>query len=724
MATVHAQPDYQMQLKLPPPPGYPTTWTADVRTSEPYGTFESRRAELLAHIRRNPAPNNTKMAYYELARWAAGGEPYLGVFHAAMDFIDARKDCSDFVLHSLIRLLFQFSPESNNRKQKTENRKLKTEVFERAKETALHFKYWPSEPGIDSMCTWTENHHILFASAAYLVGQKYPDAVFTNSGRTGKEMMALNRPRILRWLDLRFHTGFSEWLSHVYYDEDLTALLSLVDFADPTDPGGAKIAGKAKMVIDLILLDMALNSFQGVFGSTHGRAYENTKKWAGNEGTADTMKLLFGMGEYSGFDNMSAINFALSTNYQMPPVIAAVAQDTGRPEMENRQRMGIKLSEVEKWGINPNNQQFFVNVPLSTADAPFEDGMVLLTLESYLHPRNIELTLAMFDAFNWWENNFFADFTPYRKLLSVLRKTGLVKPMARFFEWDLCRNTREEVDIITYRTPDYMLSCAQDYAPDDVRRPGGVRRGGDQQHIWQATLGGDAVCFTTHPARIDGVTPNYWAGSGQLPRAAQVKNVLFCIYNLHKKPALYVPTKLFYTHAWLPRDKFDEVIEKGGWIFARKGDGYLALHSQFPYYWKDKTTHRQVDVRVIVKHESADHAEDVGREIIVPGKRNTWICELGRREVDGEFAAFVARISAADLCFDGLDVEYDSPSLGKLTFGWESPLKQNGQLLQLHGYPRYENPYVRAAFAAQKIDVALGEEGLRLNWGTGERIIV
>lgn len=715
MATVHAQPDYQMRLKLPPPPGYPTGWTADVRTTEPYGSFESRREELLAHIRRNPAPNNTKMAYYELARWAAGGEPYLGVFHAAMDFIDARKDCSDFVLHSIIRLLYQFP--TINDQQSTINDQLATELFERARETALNFKYWPSEAGIDSMCTWTENHHILFASAAYLVGQKFPDAVFTNSGRTGKEMMALNRPRILRWLDLRFHTGFSEWLSHVYYDEDLTALLSLVDFVDPAGEG-EEIAAKSKMVIDLILLDMALNSFRGVFGSTHGRAYENTKKWAGNEGTADTMKLLFGMGEYSGFDNMSAINFALSPNYRMPPVIAAAAQDTERPEMENRQRMGIKLSEAEKWGINPNNQQAVVNDQFPTLSEPFEDGMVLLTLESYLHPRNIELTLDMFDAFNWWGNSFFSDFVPYKKLLSVLRKTGLLKPMARFFEWDLCRNTREEVNITTYRTPDYMLSCAQDYAPDCGRR------GGDQQHIWQATLGGDAVCFTTHPARIAGVTPNYWAGSGQLPRAAQVKNVLFCIYNLHNKPALYVPTKLFYTHAWLPRDQFDEVIEQEGWIFARKGEGYLALHSQHPYFWKDETTHRQVDVRGIDKHESADYPEDVNREIIVPGKRNVWICELGRREVDGEFAAFVARISATDLHFDGLEVAYDSPSAGKLAFGWESPLRQNGQSLQLHDYPRYDNPYVRAAFAAQKIDVALGEQRLRLNWETGERFIL
>jgi hypothetical protein len=109
--------------------------------------------------------------------------------------------------------------------------------------------------------------------------------------------MEKNRRRILRWRDLRFHTGFSEWLSHVYYGEDLTALLALFDIAKD-----GEIHRKAEMVIDLILLDMALNTFKGVFGSTHGRAYENTKKWASNEGTTDTSKLLFGMGVFSGGD--------------------------------------------------------------------------------------------------------------------------------------------------------------------------------------------------------------------------------------------------------------------------------------------------------------------------------------------------------------------------------------------------------------------------------------
>jgi len=357
----------------------------------------------------------------------------------------------------------------------------------------LDFKYWPDEPGVDSLCTWTENHQILFSSAAYLAGQLYPNQVFTNSGQTGRQKMQANRPRILRWLDLRFRTGFSEWLSHVYYDEDLAALLSLVDFC--RDP---EISRRAGMVIDLLLFDIALNSFRGVFGSSHGRAYANTKKWASNEGTSDTGKLLFGMGVFSGFDNMSAVAFALSPRYRMPAVLEAVACDLERPEMVNRQRMGLRLSEAERWGLGFED---------------FEDGMVFLSLEAYLHPRTADLTLRMFDAFNWWENAFFAPFKRYRGLIRFMRRSGLLKPLARWLEWDLCRNTREEANLYTYRTPDYLLSSAQDY------RPG---YGGDQQHIWQATLGPGAACFTTHPARLEGPTPDYWAGSGVLPRLAQV----------------------------------------------------------------------------------------------------------------------------------------------------------------------------------------------------------
>jgi len=675
--TVHASPTYRIRPAGPPPPGYPTG-----RDAQEPGTlgssFDTRRAAYMAHCLATPAPENTKGIYHELVRLAASGEAapppiHEGVIAATLDYIDARHDCADFSLHGVLRLLYQFG----------DHPALSPTLVERCRQTVLAFKYWPDEPGTDSMCTWTENHHILFASAAYLAGQMFPEATFSNSGRTGAEQMALSRPRIRRWLDLRFRTGFSEWLSHVYYDEDLTALLSLVDFC-----ADAEIASRAAMVIDLLLLDIVLNSHRGVFGSSHGRAYENTKKWAGQEGTTDTAKLLFGQGQWSGFDNMSAAAFCLSASYRVPAAIEAVARDAGRAPMENRQRMGIRLAEASRWG-------------LGTED--FEDGMALLTLEAYLHPLTVGLVMRMFDAFNWWDNAFFAPFKPYRRLIGVLRRTRTLPLLSRLLEWDLCRNTREEVNVLTCRTPDYMLSCAQDY------RPG---YGGDQQHIWQATLGPDAVCFTTHPARRTGPSPNYWAGSGVLPRAAQVGNVAIVIYRIHRKPALYVRGMLPFTHAWLPRDRFDEVVEREGWIFARKGDGYLALRSQQPAGWQEAPGEDD---------RSANGAEG-GRELIAAGRSNIWICEVGRRADAGSFTAFMDRICAAPVRYRASGVVYDSPSQGRLEFGWRGPLRRNGAVVPLHDYPRYDNPYIHAEFPAARIAVSAGGCELVLDWEGMRRV--
>jgi len=317
--TVHTQPDYQIRSSHPIPPDYPSAPKLDSFSETPFlPDYDLRRRAFFDHLLQNPAPENTKPAWHELARLAAGKTPREDIFHAALDFIDARKDCSDFVLHGIIRLLYMVN--SNSQSPITNYPLPVTNaLLSRARQSALNFKYFPNEPGIDSLCTWTENHYILFTSAAYLAGQLYPEEIFSNSGEAGKQKTELNRKRILRWLDLRFHTGFSEWLSHVYYDEDLTALLALHDFAEDEE-----IRVKSKMVIDLLLLDVALNSFKGVFGSTHGRAYENTKKWASNEGTTDTSKLLFGMGIFSNFDNMSAIAFALSS-YRVPAVIEKIA---------------------------------------------------------------------------------------------------------------------------------------------------------------------------------------------------------------------------------------------------------------------------------------------------------------------------------------------------------------------------------------------------------------
>lgn len=622
-------------------------------------TYAARREAALEYIAEHARPRT----YSELVRLEAGRKPNESAIYRDLDEIDARKDCADFDMHGVLRLLYQFGDRAA----------WTTELLERARATVLGFKYWPDEPGTDSMCTWSENHHILFASAGYLAGQLYPDAVFTNSGRAGREQMAAHRPRVLRWLDFRFRTGFSEWLSNVYYDADMTALLNLTDFCE--DP---EIAGRAAMVLDMVLADIACNSFKGVFGSTHGRTYEDERKHARAENTTLTQCILFGRGTLDG-GGMSGPSLLLSTRYRMPRVLFEIANDLHTRESELRQRMGIRIDEAAKWGLGFDS---------------LEDGMVWLSLETYAHPKTVNLFVDMLDAFGWWENDFFVDVAPYRDWLRKGRDLGILRCVARVIERDSCRNTREEVNIYTYRTPDYMLSTAQDY-----------RRGygGDQQHIWQATLAPEAVCFTSHPARRHGRSPNYWTGYGTLPRAAQVKNVVVEIYDITRWPSLYVPNELFFTHAWFPRDAFDEVIERAGWILARRGDGYVALWSQHPYEWQQA------------------RGEDKDREIIVQGRENIYICELGRRATDGDFADFAERIVNAPLHVDGRDVKYESPSQGRLEFGWYGPLLQDGQPVPLADYPRYENPYAQVEFPAEHAVFRLGGHSLQLDWPTATR---
>ncbi|MAT41827.1 MAG: hypothetical protein CL609_05760 [Anaerolineaceae bacterium] len=652
--------EYTYQLTLPEPSEYPKTFQPDSFSTECFAmNYEDRRTAFFEFLKNNPARDNFKAAFHEVGRMAAGDNPHLGILQAALDYINQRRDCADFVMHSIIRLLYQFPNHPI----------LPYDFYKEAELVVLGFKYWPDEPGFDSMCTWTENHHILFASAAYLAGQLYPQAEFTNSRQSGEQKKRVNRERILRWLDLRFQTGFSEWLSHVYYDEDLAALINLVEFCDDLE-----IVEKSKKVIDLILLDIAINSFKGVFASTHGRSYEWVKKDPAEEATTAVSKLMFGRGIFSMSDNMSAVLFALSEKYKLPVFIFRVANEDP-VEFNNRQRMGIRLSELHHWGLDPDRM---------------EDGMALLTLEAYLHPRTITGFVNMLDAFKWWDNEFFSPFAPYRGLLKMAKRLRLLPLLARVLEKDITRNTREEVNLITYRTRYYQLSTAVDY------RKG---YGGDQQHIWQASLGGKAVCFTTHPARLSGrvETPNYWAGSGLLPRAAQYKNVTVVLYKLKSIPALYVPVRHFYTHAWLPKNEFDEVLHDGHWVFARKGKAYLGLYSSNPTFWNMN------GISPVPGLEISKEPNNFGNEIVALGKRQVWLCELGDEEKSGSFTDFCQCLRMATPRVSGLSVTYQSPSQGLVKFAWQGDFIVDGKTIPLKEFPRYDNPYGCVPFGSKEM---------------------
>ena len=188
------------------------------------------------------------------------------------------------------------------------------------------------------MCYWSENHQVLFGTAAYLAGQLWPDEIF-RAGRsfraegpdavrpgdlTGRQHAEAARSRLLGWLDDRLRFGFSEWNAPGYYEEDFAALFNLVDFALDE-----QVRTRAAMAIDLMLFDLARLSHRGSFGVTGGRSHFKHKNCGYQQSTGDLAEVVFATrGAIVDAASGSAGSFASSPSYDVPEVLIRIAVDT------------------------------------------------------------------------------------------------------------------------------------------------------------------------------------------------------------------------------------------------------------------------------------------------------------------------------------------------------------------------------------------------------------
>ncbi|MFN2152573.1 MAG: hypothetical protein ACK2T5_13300, partial [Anaerolineales bacterium] len=275
-------------------------------------TFEDRRQRYYDWVLTQPTSDERGGVWTDVVKLEAGAESVNPVaLQAALDHVDAREDPSDFTLTSLIRLYYLNHG----------NGKLSPEQEISIEKTFLGDMYWLDEPGTTYVEMWTENHQILNHSAEYLAGQLFPDKFFSNNGQTGQWHMDHAKPLILQWIDLRARTGFSEWDSETYYPEDLAPLLNLVDFAQ--DP---EIAQRAAMLVDLIIFDIAVDSFHGHFATSHGRVTAGSIQSA-NTSMTTIIALAWGQGKFTTTGNMGAVSLATSQKYEVPSVIQALALD-------------------------------------------------------------------------------------------------------------------------------------------------------------------------------------------------------------------------------------------------------------------------------------------------------------------------------------------------------------------------------------------------------------
>ncbi len=533
----------------------------------PYGTLEERGQEALEYAVTQKGDLYAEIAKLKLGKWADVDQD---VVLSTIESINHREDCSDFYLVGLLGAVARFGSEDGFPDA------LKSVV----KDCALGFKYWLDEPGVDAMAYATENHSILFHTCEILAGQLYPDDVFTNVGESGRWHREKGERLAKAWLEQRAGGGFWEWDSNCYFDEDVLGLSHLAGLAEAEDVGEL-----AAVVMDKLLFTLALNSYKGVFGSTHGRTYAQMIKTGKLEPTSGIGRLLWGTGIYN--QHLRGLVSLVCSEYTFPLMIGLIANDSSA-EMWDRER-------------------------------------------------------------------------------HVISDAG------------------DEVNKVTYKTPDYMLASAQDYHPGQK---------GYQQHIWQATLGPDAVIFVNHPPCVseDGAhRPNFWAGNYVLPRVAQWKETLVALYDLPEDDWLG------FTHAHFPVYAFDEYVVRGDWAFARKGDGYVALGAS--------------QGLSLVRRGPAAY-----RELRSPGRQNVWVCRMGRAAVDGDFDAFQDSVLGLTFDVEGLNVRLETLRGEMLSFGWQGPLLRDGQEEPITGFKHYENPYCTAELGAEIMDIQLGEYVMRLQF--------
>jgi hypothetical protein len=301
-----------------------------VAAPQGYDKIDERRRLVLEHYASNVVTGDRNDIWVHVARYALGQFDRVDgkVIRWTCEFIAARNDCADFAIQAILRLMFW----------EREQRRLSSEINALMKDTVLGFKYWIDEPGDTVMYMGSENHRLLFHVAEWMAGFLFPIDEFTNSRQNGVFHYHKAFTYITEWLRQRGRFGFDEWHSNSYFPICIAPLLNVYDFA--TIEGQYKLRQMVGAVLDEMFFNLGSDSYQGIWGTTHGRSYGIYVKYPDFEGTSALCWLLFGNGSLTkGTSGMAPVCLGTST-YKPPKIIFDMATDN-TSVVESKERHGI-----------------------------------------------------------------------------------------------------------------------------------------------------------------------------------------------------------------------------------------------------------------------------------------------------------------------------------------------------------------------------------------------
>lgn len=615
------------------------------------------------------------------------------------------------------------------------------------------------------MTYWSENHRLLFAAAEYLAGQYWPKEQFISQRNnrkegpggaprpgdlTGAQHLEHARVRVLRWLNERLRLGFAEWNAPGYYVEDLLPLLNLADFA--VDP---EVRIRAAMVLDLLVFDLALHSQTGAFAGSAGRVYFEHKNCVWEQTIRDSSELLFGqLGHFTAANNAASF-LATSPSYRPPDVLVALAR-SGPRRFTSRSRVSIDFDEAGDYGVGTDTAE----------DMEFWwSRAAYATKQTIIASRRVAT------------ENGLLETPPFREILPMIKKVAdgidtaedigagilggiggavigfaaggvagaVVGATAGAIAGASAPNFTEvdAADMFSALTEGPVLSRANLYQ----HRSGGAtlasvqnfRRGqiNFQSAPCVAALENGAMVWTSYPSagsRAQAVLlfgaieideellpaghdgPNWWTGNAVQPRVVQQRGAAITAYE-----AQAIQEMLFgeRTHAWFPKNQFDEVQGPEGarcnhdtarWFFGRSGDSYVGLFCALETTWTDNGPWKDKEIRV-------------------EGDTNVFITQIGSVEEFGSFERFMAKVSRARVHISGLHTgaqlqcSYDVPFGERLELHYDDGPRYGGEPLDDDGFPRHRSPIARIAWQQDRYAIRHGKRSLVHDLVKGTRTV-
>lgn len=597
-------------------------------------------------------------------------------------YVYERNDCSDFRIIMFITLIKDFENE------------LPDNIKEKIKECLLSFKYWMDEPNEESLCIWSENHQLIYSTSEYIVGDMYPDEIFTNDGQKGIIHKKRAEKRIDIWMEHRFNYGFSEWNSSNYYPENISPMANFIHYTSDKER-----RNKMKIVMDMLWFDIASNSFvykdkerkYHIFNGATARAYADNKinDILGNSckkyiditvQPEETKYLEDGWNDHlrSRFFCYRLMLEAKDENgkpyYQLPEIIKDIFNDNS--EQVIKSSSSLNISELKKENL----------IGQSDRQIMYQFGM-----EAFSNPEVVNNTLKYVRKNKMFSNEFLYYFK-YANL-SVVRLFNLLPFLSKNLNLMPNGTALQRGNIYTYRNEYFSMSTAIKYCVGDF---------GAQQHIWGANINQYISLFTTNPARskeTNNYSPSYWIGNGRNPHSIQDKNVNISIYRLPDKKGIGENEIVKKTHAFCPLQYIDEscldYLEKG-YMFGRTGKVLFMMKTNGKLHYNDFEDSRMNDnsmkQKVDVENVFSESYDLINEENI---KYHYWITQLeylGDRYKSLQDFISVMINNNTEFSIENGQIKYDTDERKfEITYGQDYLL--NGEKQQTE-YQRYENCYV------------------------------